>query len=180
MICEICGNEFSIDWRKNKEARKTPCKFCSSSCSRVRKHSKETKEKISNSLTKREKQYCKCGNELSKNNRSGMCCKCISKNKKTSYQNIVSWRNRKKEELVKYKGGKCEVCGYSRCLKAMDFHHLDPNEKEFTISSKIRGLDKLYEEVDKCILVCSNCHREIHAGTITLPEQNIREIIPSV
>ena len=59
---------------------------------------------------------------------------------------------------------KCEICGYDKCLGALDFHHLDPSQKDFTISNSniYKNLDKLKEEVNKCILVCANCHREIH------------------
>lgn len=69
---------------------------------------------------------------------------------------------------VEYKGGKCSVCGYDRCADALEFHHLDPSQKDFGISSKgyTRSWDKVKEELDKCILVCSNCHREIHSGLI--------------
>lgn len=83
---------------------------------------------------------------------------------KSSYELVKTHRHNVKEELVRYKGGKCEICGYNKCLGALDFHHLDPNQKDFNISnSKIyKNLDILKEEVDKCILVCANCHREIH------------------
>lgn len=78
----------------------------------------------------------------------------------------VEYRNKKKLQAVTYKGGKCEICGYDKCIRALEFHHLDSNEKDFNISSS-QG-DKRWNnqdfkaELDKCILVCSNCHREIH------------------
>lgn len=83
---------------------------------------------------------------------------------KSSYDYVKAHRHKTKEELVKYKGGKCEICGYNKCLGALDFHHLDPSKKDFTISDSniYKNLDKLKEEIDKCILVCANCHREIH------------------
>ena len=83
---------------------------------------------------------------------------------KSNYNCVKVHRHKTKEELVKYKGGKCEICGYDKCLGALDFHHLDPSQKDFTISNSniYKNLDKLKEEVDKCILVCANCHREIH------------------
>lgn len=60
-------------------------------------------------------------------------------------------------------GGKCVKCGYNKCLDALEFHHIDPTEKEFHLGDK-RGfsIDKLKKELDKCILVCRNCHTEIH------------------
>jgi len=82
--------------------------------------------------------------------------------KERSVKNVIEWRKRKKIELVEYKGGKCEICGYNKCIRAMEFHHKDPNEKDFTISGKSWSFERLRKEVDKCILVCSNCHKEIH------------------
>ena len=83
---------------------------------------------------------------------------------KSDYDYVKTHRRKTKEELVVYKGGKCEICGYDKCLCALDFHHLDPTQKDFTISDSniYKNLDKLKEEVDKCILVCANCHRELH------------------
>ena len=83
---------------------------------------------------------------------------------KSSYENVKQHRRKMKEELVKYKGGKCEICGYDKCLGALEFHHLNPEEKDFTMSSsnKYYSLEDMKKEVDKCILVCANCHREIH------------------
>ena len=71
-----------------------------------------------------------------------------------------------KHKLVVYKGGKCERCGYDKCEAALQFHHIDPTEKDFSIShinlGKEFNLEKLYQEVDKCILLCANCHAEEH------------------
>ena len=73
-------------------------------------------------------------------------------------------RFRRKEIMVKYKGGRCNRCGYNKCLDALEFHHIDPNEKDFSFSgAHCRRLDILKKEVDKCELVCANCHAEIHS-----------------
>ena len=83
---------------------------------------------------------------------------------KSNYRSLKKARQRLKKKLVDYKGGKCEICGYDKCINALDFHHLNPNEKDFGISNyMVLSFDKLKKEVDKCILVCANCHREIHA-----------------
>ena len=75
-------------------------------------------------------------------------------------------RDKLKEESVKYKGGKCERCGYNKCIDALEFHHLNPEEKEFGISAKgyTRSWEKVKEELDKCIMLCANCHREEHSN----------------
>jgi predicted HNH restriction endonuclease len=87
-------------------------------------------------------------------------------------QKVTERRRKLKEMAVDYKGGKCMVCGYKRCPAALDFHHIDPTKKDFSLS--VRGLTRSWEriqsEVDKCLLVCANCHREIHAGLIKVAE----------
>lgn len=70
-------------------------------------------------------------------------------------------------------GGKCICCGYNKCTDALDLHHLNPEEKEFSMGA-IRGNPKnwksIVEEMKKCVLVCNRCHHEIHAGVTELPE----------
>jgi hypothetical protein len=69
---------------------------------------------------------------------------------------------------IEYKGGKCFVCGYTRCRAAMEFHHVDPSMKDFSICSrKARYLNEEFKtELDKCVLLCCRCHREVEAGII--------------
>ena len=72
-------------------------------------------------------------------------------------------RRSRKRALVEYKGGKCARCGYNKSFKALDFHHLDSADKKFTVAYyTYKPMEELQEEVDKCILLCANCHREIH------------------
>lgn len=69
----------------------------------------------------------------------------------------------KKEKAIEYKGGRCELCGYNKCIAAFDFHHINPQEKKYNIKDLMtRKWDLVKEEIDKCILLCSNCHRELH------------------
>ena len=76
---------------------------------------------------------------------------------------VVSWHRRTKIKLIAYKGGKCEQCGYCKnCPSAFTFHHKNPNEKDFTIARKTWSFERLKREVDKCSLLCSNCHAETH------------------
>lgn len=81
---------------------------------------------------------------------------------KTKSEAVVSWRRNTKEKLVMYKGGRCEKCGYNKCIAALEFHHLNPLEKDFSISGKSWGFETLKLEVDKCMLLCANCHKEEH------------------
>ena len=78
---------------------------------------------------------------------------------------MVSERRRKNKDMaIEYKGGKCEKCGYNKCNGALEFHHLNPEEKDFSISTSgtTKSFERIKKEIDKCILVCANCHREIH------------------
>ena len=85
----------------------------------------------------------------------------------------VAKRRRKIKNLaIEYKGGKCQICGYHRYQGALDLHHLDARQKEFGIGEKgyTRSWEKVRAELDKCILVCANCHREVEAGITLLPQ----------
>lgn len=75
-------------------------------------------------------------------------------------------RQKVKSLSLVYKGSKCIVCGYNKYQGALEFHHLDAKTKDFGIAYKgaTRSWAKTKKELDKCILVCSNCHKEIHAG----------------
>jgi hypothetical protein len=74
-------------------------------------------------------------------------------------------RKKVRQMAVEYKGGKCEICGYYRCVDALEFHHNDFFEKRFGISEKgcTRSWKEVMGELDKCIMICANCHRELHA-----------------
>lgn len=72
---------------------------------------------------------------------------------------------------IEYKGGKCIICGYNKCARALQFHHIDPNEKEFNISMTTAfTLERNKAELDKCVLLCANCHSEIHDGMVQLDD----------
>lgn len=90
------------------------------------------------------------------------CITCISRER----------RHQAKQKAIKFLGGKCEICGYHRCTRAMHFHHLDPSLKEFTISNYCNASwDKIEKELKKCILLCGNCHTEVEDGITELPKE---------
>lgn len=97
-------------------------------------------------------------------------CKQCHNKRYSSTKRMAKWRKQMKQRCVNYKGGRCYLCGYNKCLTALEFHHLDPNEKEFTIAYKATGnsFDTLRPELDKCVLLCANCHREVHDGVAIL------------
>ncbi|CAN5119184.1 hypothetical protein BH11PAT3_BH11PAT3_1950 [soil metagenome] len=84
----------------------------------------------------------------------------------------VKRRRKKLREMAReYKGNQCAICGYKKCQRALSFHHLDPKLKDFGLSAKglTRSWEKIQKEIDKCILLCANCHMEVHDGITQLP-----------
>jgi hypothetical protein len=82
--------------------------------------------------------------------------------KKCSVDAVHKRRHKLKDKAIEYKGSKCEKCGYNKSKRALSFHHLDPNEKEFAVSSANKSWEKVKSELDKCMLLCMNCHMELH------------------
>jgi hypothetical protein len=82
------------------------------------------------------------------------CIKCQSVRKSLR-------KNRNRQELLKLHGSKCSVCSYDKCSSALQFHHIDPSEKEFEISESAYSLENLIAEAKKCVLLCANCHAEV-------------------
>jgi hypothetical protein len=77
---------------------------------------------------------------------------------------VSETRRNLKLKAIKYKGGKCIKCGFDSCPTAMAFHHTDPSKKDFNLAAKgtTRSFDKIKKELDKCVLLCLNCHAEEH------------------
>ena len=95
-----------------------------------------------------------CDKFLDDNPRNRKCCaSCTTRLR----------RYRLKKQAVEYKGGVCEKCGYNKSLAALEFHHIDPNEKDFAIANmNHKSWSFIKKELDKCVMLCSNCHREEH------------------
>ncbi|CAB4125727.1 HNHc domain containing protein [uncultured Caudovirales phage] len=104
---------------------------------------------------------------------------------KTKYYCKSCWNRKtykssrdKLDLLISERGGACERCGYNKCFQALQWHHIDPNEKEFGISGR-RGspLAELREEVAKCQLLCANCHAEVHTELLPNPTARERKMV---
>lgn len=86
---------------------------------------------------------------------------------KNNRQNRNRFARRTKYKMLL--GGKCNRCGYDKCFDALHFHHNDPSQKDFNISSAIWSTQThvneqtILSEVRKCTLLCANCHAEIHS-----------------
>lgn len=107
--------------------------------------------------------YLNCRNEVPPNTGGGkkrLFCNNKCKNK----QGVYDKRRRDKQKIVEYLGGKCQRCGFIGHNAAMVPHHINPEKKEFALSqSNIKSWTKVQIELDKCILLCQNCHATIHA-----------------
>lgn len=98
--------------------------------------------------------------------RIDICIKCGNKKKihckkmcSSCYTTII--RQNRIKRLKDMFGGKCSICGYNKCQQALCFHHINPDEKKMDFSGS-RSWESLIEEANKCVLVCANCHAEIH------------------
>lgn len=82
------------------------------------------------------------------------CKDCANKTERERY--------RKKKEFLNEFRTECAKCGDTRTW-VLDFHHIDPSKKDFTIGTLKKGdLDLIKSEIDKCVVLCANCHREFH------------------
>lgn len=156
-ICIICGKEF--------DAIRSTKKYCSQECSntarriRYAEHkptSKSSSEKVNNCS---ERACLICGKTFKPKtaaaNQRQCCYDCMPDGTQLRRGDFLA-------KIKSVRGGKCERCGYNTCLKALEFHHLDPTKKDFTISNDHFKLIDAVEESKKCILLCANCHRELH------------------
>ncbi|MGH2451550.1 MAG: hypothetical protein ACRDGE_09825 [Candidatus Limnocylindria bacterium] len=85
---------------------------------------------------------------------------------------VVTYRRRIKVRAVAYMGGACFGCDRTALPAIFEFHHWDPHEKEFGITQDgvPRRWEKIVAELQKCVMLCANCHREVHAGARELDE----------
>lgn len=151
-LCQCdCGNQKEIRTTSLISGATTSCGEC---CKNHKNPNISDKQKI---------KICPiCGNQFSTNiNNRIYCYNCSPKGDSSKYRKRAI-----KHQLIIYKGGKCEICGYDKCEGALQFHHIDMTQKEFQLSdvelTKNFTMDKLKTEVDKCQLLCANCHAEKH------------------
>ena len=85
----------------------------------------------------------------------------------STYKRTVDRRRERKELLVEGFGGKCQICGYDKCMTALEFHHINPELKDINFYTTNYSWERIINECKKCICVCANCHREIHHGDIS-------------
>ena len=122
-------------------------------------------------MNKEKQRICKlCGKQfeiIDKGWTRKYCYECspsyLKNNPKQYAENISAKRRAIKRYLVERAGGKCIKCGYDKFQGALQFHHPDPNQKDFQISRNFsNNIEELCKEADKCQLLCANCHAEEH------------------
>lgn len=170
--------------KKNKGNRV----FCSQSCAAIYNNSHNTDRKFGPSQVKAckycptivgsKKTVCEACIEIraeEKNKRkieklSAKCDICLNKKEiKIICRSckMLLRRLKSKKKCIEYKGGKCNICGYNKSFRALAFHHINPKLKSFGISNNLYGnWDNLKKELDKCLLLCANCHAEFHSKLI--------------
>lgn len=95
----------------------------------------------------------------SRRNKPGSSVYC----KVCTSEQTIKRQQENQRRCIEYKGGSCVKCGYNKCQTALEFHHLDPTKKDFSIAGNhLKSFKNLKVELDKCILICSNCHQELH------------------
>ena len=138
------------------------CSICS------KEEQKQTNFNYSNDILKKHCPICEEDFYTHARNRI-YCYECSPRQFEFGSKEYVLAKQRAiKKALVKYKGGKCEICGYNKYIGALQFHHRDPSQKDFELSkhkfNKQHNMNVLKKEADKCMLVCANCHFELHRG----------------
>ena len=79
------------------------------------------------------------------------------------YEKLKIAMDKRKANIVWVMGDRCALCGYDSCSQALELHHIDPKEKDFSFGKKkTLAWAKIFPELKKCILLCANCHREVH------------------
>ncbi len=170
--CKICKKTFYGDKKRL---------YCSKDCELAAKRKRRKKEKI-NSKTEQErrreynkKYYLKSRHLMTKKYQREQENK---KRKEKEYgdqwikDNQIKRAEYRKRSRIRKRGWfddykktlKCEVCGYDKCPEALDFHHKDGKKKEMNISQSLnrKGKEEILKELEKCIVLCANCHREFH------------------
>ena len=83
---------------------------------------------------------------------------------------VADARRRVRAILIEEVGGRCLICAYDRDPAALQFQHVDPTTKEFTLrNGDTRSIERMRAEAAKCVLLCANCHAEVESGTARLP-----------
>lgn len=180
-ICLNCNNKFPnhfcIDGKIRNLQNRKYCLTCSPfKQHNTRKIHRAEYSGVNNPKTGIPKNCNICSKEYLYKRETGstlsLCVSCVT----------TLRRVKRKEKLVEYKGGGCQLCGYNKSIKALSFHHKDPTHKKFTISNaSYKNWNELVSEVDKCELLCLNCHMETHENIqVSKYQKQILNVSPKI
>lgn len=165
--CVVCGEEF--------EAERSTKKYCSKDCQNALRREKYANRERTpkNIIYKGKAKICPiCNQEFypltSMANQRTCCYDCMPNGTQLTRGMFLA-------KIKESRGGRCIRCGYDKCIKALEFHHLDPTQKDFTISNDHFKLEEAVKESKKCILICSNCHKELHDNIWNIEDLNFEE-----
>ena len=160
--CLNCGEEIKVRvWIDGKLRNFQRRKYCLK-CSPFGQHN--TSKYYAADCLQRECKHHGLTEYVKRPNGNFRCKKCRA-------EDTTEQRLKRKLKLIQVMGGKCELCGYNKCARALHFHHGDPKNKIFSLSEACYqfAFDRLLAEINKCVLLCSNCHSEIEDGMTELP-----------
>lgn len=158
-ICRKCGQSFPNRIRENGRTKYLRNRKYCLECSPFGVHNTRQILKDSGPPSEGESKCEVCGRIYTYKRGSGHT------KKKCNSCNVNLRRFALKKKAVAYKGGCCQKCGYDKYIGNLTFHHLDPATKEFSISGgHCYKWERQKAELDKCIMLCRNCHGEVEAG----------------
>lgn len=176
-ICKKCGKEFPNRVTIEEEIH-VVCnrKFCLE-CSPFGKHNtKDITKPPPTPVYEKRCSRCKKIKSLDEFYKSSLkshfnwCRKC-------NREHALNRQHKIKQLCVDYKGGCCQLCSYNKYIGALVFHHINPLEKDFAIARIHNNFNiKTISELDKCILLCANCHSEVHAGLIDISHLVVNKV----
>lgn len=164
--CQRCGASFKTSMKIDGKKRSLSSRKLCLDCSPFGSHNTTPGGIPGGRPVGGDKICCDCGNPFPKHvgfyfDTTNQCLRSICKQCVT--KRTLAKNRAMKRRMVEYKGGKCVICGYNRNPAGFDFHHTDPTKKDLALGKmRNRSFDKIKQELDKCILVCATCHREIH------------------
>jgi hypothetical protein len=170
-ICQACNCEFphhlKIDGKWRSFSKRKFCLTCSPFGTKDKRHPKDRAKDLDGGRTCSKCKERKplnaehfCSSQSESSGFRWICKACASKQ-------TTQKQKDQKQKCLEYKGSKCEICGYRKSSRSLHFHHTDPTQKDFTIAKyRMRSWESIKAELDKCQLVCANCHGEIHDSII--------------
>ena len=164
-ICKLCNSKFKnfvvVDGKIRNLQKRSYCLVCSP-------FGQHNTRPLIRPLTDKTNQFRSCTTcsrwytyDCSIGHTRTRCNSCVTRGSRVNI----------KTRLVEIKDGKCQLCGYNKSPWSLCFHHVDSATKKFglTVANNSRSWDSILNELEKCVMLCHNCHGEVHAGLVAVP-----------